>query len=105
MSFAENVDMTGHVENVKGAGRVNDRIPDNTIEDGSAPSLSPAETRRLLRKIDCRVIPILAVLYLLSFLDRGGWDQLLYIARSLAHPKQETSEMPTLRDSQRICTW
>lgn len=29
------------------------------------------EYRRLLRKIDGRVVPILAILYLLSFLDRG----------------------------------
>lgn len=31
----------------------------------------PAEHIKILRKIDYRVIPILAVLYLLSFLDRG----------------------------------
>ncbi|KAJ5162176.1 hypothetical protein N7492_007568 [Penicillium capsulatum] len=32
----------------------------------------PAEHSKILRKIDYRVIPILAVLYLLSFLDRGN---------------------------------
>lgn len=31
-----------------------------------------AEHGKILRKIDYRVIPILAILYLLSFLDRGG---------------------------------
>lgn len=46
-------------------------------ETSSAPSmhendviLSPAEEKRLLRKVDRNVIPILGLLYLLSFLDR-----------------------------------
>lgn len=33
-------------------------------------SYSPTATKRLLRKIDLRLIPFLALLYLLSFLDR-----------------------------------
>lgn len=73
MSSAEKAEMTGHVENMKDVGEDNDRMTGKANEDGPAPILSPAETRRLLRKIDCRVIPILAILYLLSFLDRGGW--------------------------------
>lgn len=36
-----------------------------------AEEYSPEEMRRLLRKVDMRVIPILAILYFLSFLDRG----------------------------------
>ncbi|KAL4922781.1 major facilitator superfamily domain-containing protein [Aspergillus aurantiobrunneus] len=41
--------------------------------DASAELMvSPAEYKRILRKVDYRVIPILAVLYLLSFLDRGN---------------------------------
>ncbi|KAJ6089035.1 hypothetical protein N7499_003882 [Penicillium canescens] len=35
-------------------------------------TVSQAEYDKLLRKVDLRVIPILAVLYLLSFLDRGN---------------------------------
>ncbi|KAL5334135.1 MFS general substrate transporter [Aspergillus crustosus] len=38
--------------------------PDDTV--------SSAEFDRILRKVDLRVIPILAILYLLSFLDRGS---------------------------------
>ncbi len=38
---------------------------------GAANQPCPTELRRLLRKIDLRVIPILALLYFLSFLDRG----------------------------------
>jgi hypothetical protein len=30
----------------------------------------PKETKRILRKVDFRLIPVLAVLYLLAFLDR-----------------------------------
>lgn len=33
--------------------------------------VAPSEHNRILRKVDFRVIPILATLYLLSFLDRG----------------------------------
>lgn len=31
-----------------------------------------AETKRILRKVDIRLIPCLALLYLLSFMDRGN---------------------------------
>jgi hypothetical protein len=30
------------------------------------------ETARILRKVDVRLIPILSVLYLMSYLDRGN---------------------------------
>lgn len=35
------------------------------------PQLSPEEEKRLWRKIDTRLMPILAIMYLMSFLDRG----------------------------------
>ncbi|KAF9444269.1 MFS general substrate transporter [Macrolepiota fuliginosa MF-IS2] len=37
------------------------------------PKLSPEEEKRLWRKIDLRLMPILAAMYLMSFLDRGKW--------------------------------
>lgn len=40
-----------------------------TIEDVSSP-LDPAVERKLVRKIDLRLIPILFVLYLCAFIDR-----------------------------------
>lgn len=50
-------------------------LPDKIAaqETTERPALGelPAEHSKILRKIDYRVIPILAVLYLLSFLDRG----------------------------------
>ena len=36
------------------------------------PVLTTEEERRLWRKIDLRLLPILAVMYLLSFMDRGA---------------------------------
>lgn len=35
------------------------------------PNLSPEEEKRLWRKVDRRLMPILAIMYLMSFLDRG----------------------------------
>lgn len=42
------------------------------LKDGAEEATDPAELKRILRKIDIHVVPILAVLYLLSFLDRGS---------------------------------
>ena len=39
--------------------------------EDSIAGVSAKEYNRILRKVDYRVIPILASLYLLSFLDRG----------------------------------
>ena len=35
------------------------------------PVLTPEQERRLYRKIDVRLLPILCIMYLCSFLDRG----------------------------------
>ncbi|TFK86321.1 MFS general substrate transporter [Polyporus arcularius HHB13444] len=43
---------------------------DATVEYST--SLSPGEQRRLWRKIDMRLMPILTVMYLCSFVDRGN---------------------------------
>ena len=44
---------------------------ENEESRANASVASDAELAKILRKIDYRIIPILAVLYLLSFLDRG----------------------------------
>lgn len=46
-----------------------------TIENGAtevAVDYTEAETSRILRKIDYRLVPLLGVLYLLAFIDRGN---------------------------------
>jgi hypothetical protein len=45
----------------------------------SPPTLTEAEEKRLWRKVDMRLMPILALMYLLSFMDRGE----LYLLRSI----------------------
>lgn len=48
-----------------------DDVLAKNLPDGSIVGVSEKEYNRILRKVDYRVIPILAALYLLSFLDRG----------------------------------
>jgi hypothetical protein len=36
------------------------------------PHFTPEQEKRVLRKMDLRLIPMLSVLYLLAFLDRGN---------------------------------
>lgn len=60
---AEKVNTSGSSINEKALQENVERVPDNVEPDEAA-------TKRLLRKIDWRLIPFLALLYLLSFLDR-----------------------------------
>lgn len=53
-----------HNKNEKGA------VPDN--DPLQAPDFSHIDEKKVLRKMDIRLIPMLALLYLLSFLDRGN---------------------------------
>ncbi|KAJ5980376.1 hypothetical protein N7481_007674 [Penicillium waksmanii] len=49
-----------------------DEISAKKVTEESIVDVSDREYNRILRKVDYRVIPILATLYLLSFLDRGS---------------------------------
>lgn len=62
--------MTEHVDVSKkaAAGRVDTPTSDSDIIDD--PELSSINEKALIRKIDYRLVPWLALLYLLSFLDR-----------------------------------
>ena len=63
-------------------------------EDGEeqewVSTLSPAEEKRVMRKVDFALVPWLTFLYLLSFLDRSaiGEEQLLFdgLTSGIAHP-------------------
>ena len=46
--------------------------PASSPSPSSDDALSPEATRRLLRKLDLRILPALTLLYLLSFLDRSN---------------------------------
>lgn len=51
-----------------------EKIYDETVEDvtsaASMPDIDPEAEKRLLRKLDLHVVPILVFLFLLAFLDR-----------------------------------
>lgn len=38
------------------------------------PKLTPEQERKLYRKIDLRIMPIVTLMYLFSFLDRGTYN-------------------------------
>ena len=38
--------------------------------EGGDPGIDPAKERKLIRKLDLHIIPVVMLLYLLSFLDR-----------------------------------
>lgn len=54
-----------------------------TVENGATNvvvDIPPAEARRILRKVDYRLIPLLSFLYLVAFVDRSNSE---YTLRSL----------------------
>ena len=46
------------------------------LDDSDLPDYNDKEVKRILRKVDWRLPPVLAVLYLLSFLDRSNSQSL-----------------------------
>ena len=67
ISMADDKKATGHFESPPGDGNVSD--PEKT---GEVVAFSNVDEKKVLRKMDIRLIPMLALLYLLSFLDRGN---------------------------------
>lgn len=60
-----------HVEHTSS---IDDNLPSKDISDEEydEAGYSPKETNKLLRKLDKTLLPFLALLYLLSFLDRSN---------------------------------
>ena len=65
------------------SGEADDKSKELRVEEEAVPALSSGvyrpdvdtssiDERKLMRKIDIRLIPWLALLYLLAFLDRGS---------------------------------
>lgn len=102
-----------HKENASGDDRIS--AEDGGVKDGAAKGeveanhidLPEAEARRILSKVDYRLVPMLALLYLVAFIDRSNSK-----SRALSNmtPEQQMpqrltevqSEMRRLRVSQRI---
>jgi hypothetical protein len=59
-----------HAELVKGSSLPDDRNSLVIGEDGSIPTIDLAAEKKLLRKLDLHIIPIVMLLYLFSFIDR-----------------------------------
>jgi len=47
------------------------RLEDADLDFKNVPRLTPEQERKLWRKVDMRLMPILSLMYLLAFLDRG----------------------------------
>jgi hypothetical protein len=45
-----------------------------SLDDDPPRALSPKDEKRLWRKVDLRLMPILSAMYLLAFMDRGTSD-------------------------------
>ncbi|KFA50658.1 hypothetical protein S40293_04908 [Stachybotrys chartarum IBT 40293] len=60
------------VERGNGNGIHNGQQPDPSAQTVTMESFSHLDEKKILRKMDVRLIPMLALLYLLSFLDRGN---------------------------------
>lgn len=54
----------------KQAVKLKDYSSDHLENASTEPFISPEEEKRLLRKMDLRIMPILVALYVMSFLDR-----------------------------------
>ncbi|KAI0050670.1 MFS general substrate transporter [Auriscalpium vulgare] len=73
--------MSVHPESTKLRSSVDKGLPDEDVEVVAAPSsnvyrpdidTSGIDERKLMRKVDLRLVPWLALLYLMNFLDRGS---------------------------------
>lgn len=72
LDLARDFDKGGvkHVEEGKVGFPTEDE--DKGLDSNHLPRYDDAETKKILRKVDYRLLPVLALLYLLSYLDRGN---------------------------------
>jgi hypothetical protein len=86
-----------------------DVIENAHSSDDYVPAYDEAEAKKILRKVDWRLIPMLTLLYVLSFLDRSN-SMLDILKLALAKRwftngrKKKQLEMQRLLDSTRNCT-
>jgi hypothetical protein len=91
----ENIPLEGDGNHSSGKGSV--------VSDEIDTNPEGITEKKLLRKLDLKLLPPLTLLYLLSFLDRSnGWSSLIYIQRTVIDIYQW--EMPDWRVSQPIST-
>ncbi|KAK5001211.1 hypothetical protein LTR66_000089 [Elasticomyces elasticus] len=49
-----------------------DHVHEAGLDDSNLPDYDDKETKRIMRKVDVRLLPMLTLLYVLAFLDRGN---------------------------------
>ncbi|KIJ64861.1 hypothetical protein HYDPIDRAFT_40046 [Hydnomerulius pinastri MD-312] len=59
------------VEKQASETQLENAVPVHDVVD-APPMLTPEQEKRLWRKVDLRLMPILSLMYLLSFMDRGN---------------------------------
>lgn len=64
--------MSDHVDEKEHSSLQEDAPTVPKYGDEYTAEYDPVEDRRLFRKLDWRLLPMLSLLYLLSFLDRGN---------------------------------
>lgn len=47
-------------------------LEDADLDPKNVPLLTPEQERKLWKKVDIRLMPILSLMYLLAYLDRGA---------------------------------
>ncbi|KAG1731485.1 MFS general substrate transporter [Suillus paluster] len=74
MTYVANTVPADHPNSIHSEHKQHDeeRLEDLDLSLKNVPTLTPEQERKLWRKIDLRLIPILSLMYLLSFLDRGN---------------------------------
>jgi hypothetical protein len=98
MSAGENSDIKPSLEKVSDSQTEDVKLKASSEEDldfgGEStlpppPILSAEQERKLWRKIDLRLMPILTLMYLMSFLDRGahfrlsGFNELTFVTGNI----------------------
>ncbi|KAG2141409.1 MFS general substrate transporter, partial [Suillus bovinus] len=65
---------TDHMNSISSEhNRCDEERPEDSVLDlKNVPVLTPEQEKKLWRKIDLRIMPILSLMYLLAFLDRGN---------------------------------
>lgn len=61
----------GHVESIPGSKAVGD-VENHGVGEDHFPTYGDRETTRILRKVDFRLLPMLTLLYVIAYLDRGN---------------------------------
>jgi hypothetical protein len=78
MASKEGIPSTTHAEHLS-------KSESDSIDSLARPTLTPEEEARAWRKVDIRLIPIVALLYLFSFMDRGTSRRFLTFFARISH--------------------